>query len=697
MIIKDYANTDYIQLTPMNTVRDALAAFLEKKQDVGCIEENGNLLGIVTKSILYRAILKDSTLSHTMQHIMKKNIVTLQAEESMFEAKDTLLSKQVGHAVVLNNKQQVYGVLTTPNLINGFLTAYRNISNHMHTLIENLHDAMISVDVTLQITGYNQAAIAMYPQLQNDYMNAPIASIDLALATSLQQAIQQRSIVDSVVLHIKNKKFIASFIPLFELNQLTGAMVMLRDITAFESIATELASTKKLERMLDSAVELSFDAVLIVDTNNRIIRANEGFLTLYDVDNEKISHSALQDVAPEIAPLLLKQSSTELIQINDVMCLVSCKEMRDEEHYGTLITIMFQQLSVWKNVLDNLETLEHNIPFVRATFEELDSPTNPFSQVVSKSTQMRQVKKEALVASNSHLPIFITGENGTGKSLLAKCIHEASKRTGHFIAVNCAAIPQELMESEFFGYVDGAFTGAKRGGKPGKFELADKGTLFLDEIGDMPLALQAKLLRVLQEHEIERLGDTKPRKVNVRIITATNKNLQELVEKKLFREDLYYRIHVIHLHMPSLQGRQEDIILLSERFLHHIIEREQKAIVGFTPEAMQALTQYTWPGNVRQLENAIERASHFCDGRFIQVHHLPSEIQPVTTVTNINLTRKERHADLERLLILETLQQCNGNKTEAARKLGISRTALYNKLKQFHIDEQILYSTVHSK
>lgn len=708
VFVKDYIDSDFIQLKPKSTVREALSTFLVKKQDVGCVVSNNKLVGVITKSILYRSILNNHQLSDTMEEIMKTDVVTVRSNDSMFLAKEILSNKKVGHAVVLNEKEEVHGVLTTPHLINGFLNAYQNISTHLQTLIENLDEGIISVDVSFHISGYNQSAVNIYPQLQQDHMKAPVEVIDETFRTYLQQAMKQRTIVDGVVLHIDNKKFIGSFIPLFELNQLIGAMVILRDITSFESIAKELASTKKLERMLDSAIELSFDAVAILDTDGRLVRANKGFQNLYNLFNEETEYKTFEQIAPEIAALLNNGKPTQLIKINDVMCLVSFKELKDEETYGTLITIMYEQLNVWKNVLDQLETLEHSIPFVRETFEELDKTSSPFHPIISKSSQMMQLKKEALIASNSHLPIFITGDNGTGKSLLAKCIHEASKRTGNFITVNCAAIPEDLLEAEFFGYVDGAFTGAKRGGKPGKFELADEGTIFLDEIGDMPLSLQAKLLRVIQEKEVERLGDTKSRKLDVRIITATNKNIDELVKKKLFREDLYYRIHVIHLHMPPLHGRHEDIVLLSEQFLQKITERDQKNILGFTSEALQALVHYHWPGNIRQLENVIERSSHFCDEQFIHMKHLPREIsdqfhavpsegprdQPLTP--NPSFTIKDHQDQFERKLILDTLQSCNGNKSKAAKQLGISRTALYNKLKQLNIETRAFYTPTES-
>lgn len=685
MFVKEFTNTDYIRLTTNHTVKDAIIEFLNKKQDICCVMEDGKLKGLVSKSRVYRAVLNDPTLQTPLKDIMKKKIVTVFTNTRAEDAKDLLIKENVGHAIVLTENHQVYGVLTTSALFQMFITGLQNLTNYMQTLFENIHDAIITVNTSLEITGFNKAAKDIYPSLQNDVVHLPISEIDRTLEKILLEVLQKNETIDQII-QIENRKFVATFIPLIEQEQLIGALTMFRDITAIEAISAELATTKKLEKMIDMALELSFDAILIVNSSGEIIRTNSGFHSLFNVPK---NGAKLADVAPEIAEHIHKKDSIELLKINNKTCLVTYKQLIDGNYtFGTLITIMSEQLSIWKNVIDNIEVIEQNAPILKSKIGDFDYENSPFNKIISKSAQMKQLKKEAIIAADSHLPIFITGESGTGKSMLAKCIHEASKRKGNFVTVNCAAIPPELMETEFFGYVEGAFTGAKRGGKPGKFELADQGTLFLDEIGDMPLSLQAKLLRVLQDQEFERLGDSKTRKVNVRIITATNKNIKELVEKKLFREDLYYRIHVIHLHMPSLKERKEDISLLAEKFLQRIIERDKKDILGFTPEAMEILTSYSWPGNVRQLENIIERSCHFCDSRFIHKHHLPKEIQS-TEILESKENIKDLHEHYEKKLLIETLQKCQGNKTQTAKKLGISRTALYKKLKKYNIEQKV--------
>ena len=279
---------------------------------------------------------------------------------------------------------------------------------------------------------------------------------------------------------------------------------------------------------------------------------------------------------------------------------------------------------------------------------------------------------------------MILGESGTGKELFAHSIHNDSKRSmGVFIKVNCAAIPAELLESELFGYEEGSFTGAKKGGKIGKFEAADGGTIFLDEIGELPLHMQVKLLRVLQEREVERVGSTRSIPIDVRIIAATNRNLEEMVEKGEFRLDLYYRLKVMTIVVPKLSERSEDIPKLVHHFLRKYQKLMNKQIEGISDRALRILNSYSWPGNIRELENSIERALNMVDeDEMITSDHLPEEISGYKGPSS-TLTLNEVMEETERHTIINYLEVMNGNKSETAKALGISRTTLYEKMKKY--------------
>lgn len=301
-----------------------------------------------------------------------------------------------------------------------------------------------------------------------------------------------------------------------------------------------------------------------------------------------------------------------------------------------------------------------------------------FENVVARSSAMESVLKMAHKVAQSDVTVLIEGESGTGKEVLARAIHQASpRRKGPFVPVNCPSIPENLLESELFGHVRGAFTGALRD-KPGKFELAKGGTVFLDEIGDLKLDLQAKLLRVLQEREIERIGDTKPRAIDVRIIAATHRDLRDLVQEGRFREDLYYRLSVVPLVIPPLRERREDIPYLVDHFLAKYGEKRFRV----TREAMQVLLNYDWPGNVRELENAIHRAVVLTSGEVIDVDALPPHLLSGPTRTPEEPVSLE---DIERAAILVALKRHNWNKTRAAEELRVPRHVLLYRMKKYGI------------
>jgi two-component system response regulator HydG len=308
-----------------------------------------------------------------------------------------------------------------------------------------------------------------------------------------------------------------------------------------------------------------------------------------------------------------------------------------------------------------------------------------FSNIIGKSPKMRELFETLSMVAPTEATILLLGESGTGKELVANAIHQNSpRRERPYIKVNCAALPETLLESELFGHEKGAFTGAIDK-KKGRFELADGGTIFLDEIGEMSLPTQTKILRVLQEREFEAVGGTKSIKVNVRVIAATNKQLEQEVSKGRFREDLYYRINVVPITIPPLRERSADIPLLAEHFLRIYSKKNKRAIKGFDPGVMQAFMQHSWPGNVRELENIVERMVIMSKGDAVALDDLPAALA--------NLQQEEGRTpsptslkDVERETIVKTLQQQGGNRTKAAAILGITRKTLQNKIKEYGID-----------
>jgi DNA-binding NtrC family response regulator len=309
-----------------------------------------------------------------------------------------------------------------------------------------------------------------------------------------------------------------------------------------------------------------------------------------------------------------------------------------------------------------------------------------FENIIGQSGVMQEAFRAASSVVESEVTVLLSGESGTGKELFARAIHHHGKTrsTGRFVPVNCTALPESLLESELFGHEKGAFTGAASR-RIGKFELADGGTVFLDEIGEMSQAIQAKILRVLQEREFERLGGNELVKVNIRLISATNKNLEEEVRRGRFREDLFYRISVFPIHLPPLRERREDIPLLAGHFLSRYAEREGKTLQGLSPETIRALLEYHWPGNVRELENVVERAVVIAQGPWIGLENMPSHI--VSVGKQVPATPEGRlPVQIDRIeeeMLRKALLECEGNVSRAAKRLGIGRATIYRKARKF--------------
>jgi len=345
----------------------------------------------------------------------------------------------------------------------------------------------------------------------------------------------------------------------------------------------------------------------------------------------------------------------------------------------------FEELKIIINrAMTHLQLSMENLA-LKETFLSASS----FSDIIGSSRVMERVMETAKITAKSDANILISGESGTGKELFAKAIHKTSyRREKMMVVVNCAALTETLLESELFGHEKGAFTGADKK-RDGLFRQADKGSVFLDEIGEMPLSMQVKLLRTIQEKEIQSVGSDTSITVDVRIIAATNRNLGEEVKKKTFREDLFYRLNVVNIEIPPLRERTGDVPLLAQKFLTQYTKKNRKELKGFTPMAMDALSKYQWPGNVRELENAVERAVILSMGQYVSEKDLPinvmKEYQPESSFSNQLSMGGKSLGQIESMALIETLKQTKGNKTEAAKILNITRTTLNNKMKRYHL------------
>jgi PAS domain S-box-containing protein len=455
----------------------------------------------------------------------------------------------------------------------------------------------------------------------------------------------------------------------------------------------------KFDLLTERALE-AFPNFVIVDDKGIVTYLNRVYAELLGVSQEWALGRPVTEVIPNTRmDLVVRHGKAEIGSVMELYdhrrgenIIVICNRIPiwDDEGkiVGAVAVTTASDLSEMNHLKVELARVMQENKYFKDTLAAVKQSRTPLQNIIGCSPEMVKIKRTIEDFAKSNLTTLITGETGVGKELFANAIHEMSTRSmNNYIKLNCAAIPKELLESELFGYVEGAFTGASRKGKIGKFELADNGTLLLDEIGEMPLALQAKLLRVLQEKEVERVGGLSPVKINVRIICTTNRNLEQMVREGKFREDLYYRINTVELFIPPLRDRIDDLEELCSFFLKKIKQEYNLNTTGFSQETYRVFKQYSWPGNIRELEHVIERLAvvnpsgvigiESCDFLLNRIRN--NNLQEVAFDC---LTLQAKRDQAEREVILDALRKTGGNKTKAAVLLNIDRSMLYIKIKK---------------
>ncbi len=434
-----------------------------------------------------------------------------------------------------------------------------------------------------------------------------------------------------------------------------------------------------------------YNGIMVTDADGYITHFNKPYGQFLSVDPEAQIGKHVTDVIENTRMHIVAETgqseicwSQRIKGQNMVVQRIPIK--KDGKIIAVFGQVMFKDVSDVGKLAKKLSLLESKVEFYEQELISLRSTRYTIDSIVGASNYMVDLKREALKAARTRLPVLITGQSGTGKELFAQAIHCASgRRLYPFIRINCAAIPKDLLESELFGYEKGAFTGARSDGKPGKFELAHHGTVFLDEIGDLPLEMQPKLLRVLEEKEFERIGATSLLRADFRLIAASNQNLEEMVSQGRFRQDLYYRLNVIPLHIPPLKERREDIIPLSLHILRSIVTDAHLRDIKINHRAEEVLRNYDWPGNVRELSNVLERVSCSLEKDAIHPRDLPFYLhgKPANSEEAGRSSLKDVKSTSEKKAIRHALAATGNNKARAADLLGIHRTLLYKKMKRY--------------
>ncbi len=475
-------------------------------------------------------------------------------------------------------------------------------------------------------------------------------------------------------------------------DSIEGAYVIFQKLAIYKEFIRQFDDGIEASPLLNTVMEATNDAIVYVNKDGYIEILSKPYAEFLGVDREAAIGKHVREVIENTRmDIVIETGISEIAQVQEIkgkkMIATRIPVFVNDKVVGAVGKVLFKDVDELNSLYMKINKIEKELNLYKDEFKKVNKAKYALDSIISISKSMESLKELTKRAAKTNSNVLILGESGTGKELFAHAIHNNSRRIdAPFIKVNCGAIPYELLESELFGYEEGSFTGARKGGKIGKFKAADGGTIFLDEIGDLPMNMQVKLLRVLQDKEIERIGSNFSEKIDVRVIAATNKDLEKMVSEGMFRLDLYYRLNVVSIKIPPLRERKEDIPILSRHLVDKISRGENIRVDKISDNTLEYLKNYDWPGNVRELENILERAINFLEEEtIIKPEHLPSKITGMTRNKQMK-SLKSILEEVEKQSIIDSLIISNGNKTLAANALDISRTSLYEKISKYNID-----------
>lgn len=549
-------------------------------------------------------------------------------------------------------------------------------------IVESIPVGIIVIDINCSITTINSYGLKIVDMALKDVLGKNVRNI--ISNSELPEVLSSNKPQLGKIQYINNHTLMVNRSPIFFNNKVIGAVGVFQDIS-------EMVGMKELNEQLKKILEASHDLICFIDENRKISYVNPAYEKYFNISGNDLAGLDLKDISPNGLRMKVFNSKEKIenfvYQKDNLDIVATIEPIFIEGSFKGVISIS-KPVYEMKQLMKKLEQSEEELDYYKHELKRYSALEGYFPNIIGASGSLKESLLIAEKASKTTSTVLIRGESGTGKELIAKAIYNNSDRKDKpFIRVNCAAIPENLLESELFGYEKGAFTGAVKS-KPGKFDMADHGTIFLDEIGDLPKPMQVKLLRVLQEREFERIGGLETNTVDVRIIAATNRNLEEMLAVGDFREDLYYRLNVIAITLPPLRNRREDISLLTEYFINKIRNKLNKEVKDIERECIEYLQQYSWPGNVRELENVIERAINMCDGSCITKKDLPLYItNTVSSVGSlINLVNGEL-ASMEEYekQIIEMAIKKYGSYNQAGKALGLTHRTVSLKCKKWGI------------
>ena len=685
--VKDFMRDELDILSMSDSIVSAMKIMVKDNIDaVPIVDGSRNLVGLITKTLVLRKTLAGIDLTKPISDIMIKDIASIGPDEDVTK----LISINVGNLPVVKN-HQLLGMVTLSDTIRAYFSSLITLHAELNTIIDCTHNGILTVNDEGEIILINRAAEVALRLKREEVVGRKVGEV--LPQNRLTEALVKGEVSFGQKFILGKKGYICNITPVHGNGKFMGTVGVFQDISELELISEELSYTKEIKEELIALIESSFDGIHVTDNEGKTLRANRAFCRITGWKTGDLIGKTMQELIDEgvysqdiAAMVVMRRESVTVSQKSKPgnIVMITANPIFDER--GVLFRIVINvrdisELNLLRQQLEQAQTLSQH-------YQEKLSKYNLADQFVIRSKESRDLADLCVRLGQVDATVLIKGESGVGKEFAAQLIHSNSNRRHKaMVTVNCAAIPESLFESELFGYEPGAFTGASKQRKRGLFEASEGGNLFLDEIGEMPLNTQAKLLRAIQEKIITRVGGTIPINVDVRIIAATNRNLQEMMQNKEFRNDLYFRLNVIPVVVPPLREKKVEIPFLVDHFIHkfnakyHLHKRIDE-------REIKALMNYDWPGNIRELENLIERLIVTYPGEVIR--HI--NLQDIETTINEGI-KYESFAgfklqtaieQLERQMIKNSLETL-GSTRKAALELGVSQPTIVRKAAKYNI------------
>lgn len=697
MYVKDVMTRTVLTISEDTIVAEAVQLLRKHKiKGIPVVDRDGRLCGMFTIKHLFQVVVDDARMSLPVRDLMHRDVTVIKD--------DTLLEETCGfpqkRLPVVDDNGNLVGILTKSDIIRGFKATFVVTRQELKAVLEATPHGIVAINTQGYITFVNPAAEQILRLSARQVIGGDVS--DFIPNCALTGVVATGKPIRNRKNTINGNTYIAYAAPIRDDHGIIGAVACFQPFSEIETLADELGVVKQLYKELDAVISCSYDGILVTDSDGAIRKVNAATIKLLGLNPDQQKAEDCDGTMPESK---IGTTVAANVRRERKPCSVSCRVNGKTvaltgnpvfDEHGNLVRVVtnvrdLTELSALKQELEEVNRLKE---MYFSELSRLKAAVAPASNTF-RSAEMQRVYDLALRVAVVDTPILILGESGVGKEVLANYIHEnSSRRDGPFIKINCAAIPETLLESELFGYTEGAFTGAKRGGKPGVFEIAHSGTLFLDEIGELPGSIQAKLLRALQDQEFFKVGGSRPVKFDARLLFATNRNLEEEVKAGRFREDLYYRINIIPLLVPPLRERPEDIAVLTALFLAKMNEK-YSTDKKLSPDVVEALTHHSWPGNVRELINVLERMVITSRGEVVTAEDLPRNIGragPAAPVRTGPVLPLKNVLDMVERDVIEQSLRTSRSLRQAARALGIDPSTLLRKAEKHNIKTGVAYS-----